>query len=324
MSVRRNLVWTYAGQAYAAVLGMAMLPAYVRLLGAESFGLVGFYSAAQVWSQLVDLGLTPTLSRELSRARAGVVAAEAAAGMVRAAEWFFLAAGVLGIALAAAARHLVADHWLHVQHLPEAQVARCVVWMGAAIGIRWLVTLYRGALAGLEHLVAINVATIVFATLRSAGVVLVLMAAPFGAEGFFAYQAVVAVLELGTTRALFYARFSMREVPWRPGVAAWRSAAKLSGSMTALTTLWIVIAQADRLVLSGAIALEQYGYYTLAVTLASGITLLAMPMSQALQPRFTILTAGGDLGRAEPMYRATTQGVTACTFAAAALMARFS
>jgi O-antigen/teichoic acid export membrane protein len=324
MSLKRNILANYVGQAYVAVIGIVMLPVYLRHMGAEAYGLVGFFTMMQAWFQLLDLGLTPTLSRELSRFRAGIMDEKQTASLVRLTEWFF---GGLGLACALAvglAAGWVARDWLKPQNLSTGEMQLCVVLMGGMIAPRWLVGLYRGGLAGLEQMVSLNVAGIALATVRSVGVLLVLRFWTSRPSGFFFYQLGVALLELLVIRILFYRAFPMRTADFRPQFKSFRNILGVAGSMAFLAGLWVVISQTDKLVLSWILSLQAYGFFVVAVTLAGGITLLAGPMTQALQPRFAVLAAQGQQAGLTKLYRTATQVTTAVVFAIAGVMACFA
>lgn len=62
-SLKKNLIANYIGQFYLTIIGIVMVPLYVRYMGAEGYGLVGFYAPLQAWFQLLDTGLTPALVR---------------------------------------------------------------------------------------------------------------------------------------------------------------------------------------------------------------------------------------------------------------------
>jgi O-antigen/teichoic acid export membrane protein len=51
--------------------GVLMMPFYLRRMGAESYGLIGFFTLMNAWFQLLDAGLSLTLARESARFRAG-------------------------------------------------------------------------------------------------------------------------------------------------------------------------------------------------------------------------------------------------------------
>lgn len=323
MSLQRNLLANYLGQAFAVVIGLVMLPIHMYYLGAEAFGLVGFLTMLLAWSQLLDLGLTPVLSRELSRYRAGAVSAAQLAPKVRSAEWFFAALGAISVLAAAVFATAIVRHWLRPDHLAAEELRFCVMCMGGVVGARWLTGLYRSGLAGLEWLVGLNVAGTAIVALRSVGVVAVLVFWSPRPGGFFAYQLGVALLELGLMRGLFYRVFPMAAAGAWPNLITLRGLFGAAASMAFLAGLWVVINQADKLVLSWTLALRSYGYFTVAVTLAGGIGLLAAPLNQALQARFTVLAAQGEHTAFERLYRISTQGTCAVMFALAGVMAWF-
>ena len=66
-SLKRNVLFNFVGQFYIAFVGILILPLYLKHLGAEAYGLIGFFTLLQSWMQLLDLGITPTLGREISR-----------------------------------------------------------------------------------------------------------------------------------------------------------------------------------------------------------------------------------------------------------------
>src|SRR5882724_3118880 len=65
-------------QLYQAGLRLAGVPIYLRLMGAESYGLVGIYLLLLSLIQLLDFGIGPTVSREFARMLGGAVSVGAA------------------------------------------------------------------------------------------------------------------------------------------------------------------------------------------------------------------------------------------------------
>src|SRR5258705_6676218 len=98
MSLKRNILSSYASQFYVTVIGIIMVPTYVKYMGAEAYGLVGFFAMLQAWFQLLDVGLTPTMSRETSRYRGGATDALSLRRLLRALEGLFIAVALLGAA----------------------------------------------------------------------------------------------------------------------------------------------------------------------------------------------------------------------------------
>jgi O-antigen/teichoic acid export membrane protein len=323
-ALQHNILANYVGQAYAAGISIVMLPVYLRCLGAEAYGLVGFFAMLQVWFQLLDVGLTPTLSRELSRFRAGALDGAPAAAMVRTLEWLFGGMAVICALIVGLAANWVARDWLKAQQLPPEELRSSVICMGGMIGLRLWTGLYRSGLAGLERMVALNVATVVLATLRSVGVVAVFFWWSTRPSSFFGYQLAVAVVEVIVTGAVFYRAFPVGAAPICPSLGSLRAIFGLAGSMAFLATAWVVISQTDKLVLSWVLELKAYGCFMVAATLAGAISMLAAPINQALQPRFVILAAQRRDEELTMLYRTSTQITGAIVLAVSGVMACFA
>ena len=67
-----------------------MVPLYIKYMGPEAYGLVGFFAMLQAWFNLLDMGLTPTIARETARFRGGATDALSYRRLVRALEGVFL------------------------------------------------------------------------------------------------------------------------------------------------------------------------------------------------------------------------------------------
>src|ERR1700686_3331951 len=69
--LKHSLIANFVGQFVTATLGIVMVPVYVRHLGVEAYGLIALNAVLLAWVQVLDLGLSPTLCRELGSLRAG-------------------------------------------------------------------------------------------------------------------------------------------------------------------------------------------------------------------------------------------------------------
>src|SRR5438093_2393132 len=65
--LRRNIIANFAGQGWSALIGLAFVPLYIRLLGIEAYGLIGVYAMLLGAFQILDFGLSTTMNREMAR-----------------------------------------------------------------------------------------------------------------------------------------------------------------------------------------------------------------------------------------------------------------
>jgi O-antigen/teichoic acid export membrane protein len=323
MSLKRNIFVNYASQVYVTFIAILMVPLYIQYMGVEAYGLVGFFTMMQALFMALDMGLTPTMARETARFRGGATDTLGYRRLVRALEGVFLAVAIAGgVTLFMAAGH-IANGWLQATQLPIAEVQTAVQLMAAIVALRWLCGLYRGVISGTERLVWLGGYNSIVATLRFIGVMPVLMFISVTPTVFFSYQLAVALLELAGL--LFFAYHLLPPVPqgkhlpwsWAP----LKPVLKFSLSMAFLSSVWVLVTQTDKLVLSKLLPLTDYGYFTLAVLAAGGVMVVSAPVSGAIMPRMVKLEAEGDHDGLIHLYRQATQLVAVIAGAASVTLA---
>lgn len=323
MSLKLNILANYVSQLYVMIAGIVMLPLYLKYMGAEAYGLVGFFSMLQAWFSLLDMGLSATISRSMARFRGGVMDALSFRRLVRALESIFLGVALIAtLTLFLAADSIVSD-WLKVKNLPFDAVKIAVQLMAINIALRWMSGLYRGAVSGAEQLVWLGGFNVVIATLRFVLVLPILIYVGATPKIFFSYQLFVALVELFLllcqTYRLLPAIPKGDRLPW--SWAPLKPVLKFSLTIAFTSSVWVLVTQTDKLVLSKILPLAEYGYFTLAVLVANGVSLISNPISGAILPRMAKLEAEGNYAEIIKLYRQATQMVAIIAGAAAVTVA---
>ena len=99
---------------------------------------------------------------------------------------------------------------------------------------------------------------------------------------------------------------------------------KFSLSIAFTSSIWVLVTQTDKLLLSKILPLADYGYFTVAVLAASGIMIVSAPISSALLPRMTRLQAEGQHDALIGVYRQATQLVAVIAIPAALVLIFFA
>lgn len=329
MSLKKNILASYAAQIYVTLVGILILPLYLKYMGAEAYGLVGFFTMLQAWFNLLDMGLTPTVARETARFRGGATDALSFLRLLRVLQLIFFAVALLGGGAMFVFSGLIADGWLKVQTLPLAQVKISLQLIAVGVALRWMSGLYRGCISGFEQMVWLGGFNAFVATLRFVGVLPILIWVDHSPEVFFTYQLLVAVVELAGLAAKAYSlfpAFSGQHLSWSPATlfTPIKPVLKFSLTIAFTSSVWVLVTQTDKLVLSGILPLAEYGYFTLAVLAASGIMIISGPISSAIMPRMTILHAEGRHEELIRIYRSSTQLVSIIAGSAAITLASCS
>ena len=170
-TLKVNVLANFISQIYVALIGVAMVPVLLRYMGAEAYGLVGFFAMLQGWFVVLDLGFSAALSREAAR-RKGLPAEMAdLRRLLRAVEKLFLLLTLVCALIALVAAPYVAQQWLRVEHLASADVCTAFVLMTWAALLRWVSGLYRGVITGLDRQVWLGGFSCLIATVRFVAVI---------------------------------------------------------------------------------------------------------------------------------------------------------
>lgn len=317
MTLRRNILANYLSQAYVASAGILTVPFYVRYLGTEVYGLIGFYTMLQAWFQLLDAGLSTTLARESSRYNAGVGDASTLDGLRRVLEGFFLATAIAGSLCFLLFAETIAHNWLQVGDLPHLQVIRSVQLMGIVIACRWVSCLYRGVISGFEQQVWLGSFNVGVATARFLLCLPVIIFVDASPAAYFTFQVAVSLLE---AICLYWkaSKLLPRSISgFFLNVGSLRAPLKFASGVAFTSIVWVLVTQVDKLLLSKLLPLSAFGEFSLAVLLSGGINLLAAPIAAALLPRLTNTAAAGVEEKTRDLYGRYTQMTCLAMFPAA-------
>ena len=324
--VRQNVVANYLSQVAVTVMALALLPVYLRTVGEEGYGLIGFFALLQVWFGLLDLGLSATMGREAARFNGNAVDARQFRELFRAMELFFVAMGCVGALTIALIANLIASDWLQNESIQDAEVSEAIRVMGLIIGIRWIGGLFRGVVNGFERQVWLGVYSVGFNFLRYVGVLPVMAFYGPTVSTFFYYQLAVASVELIFIVAKAYSLVPRIQPSLGYTVQLGRIVPKLrfALSVSFVGVVWVLVTQSDKLVLSRLLTLSEYGLFAMAASAASGIMLFASPISAAVQPRLARLHAEGHELELLRLYRKATLLIGVMVFPAATMLAMFA
>ncbi len=323
--VKTNFFANLAGSGWTALVGLACTPLYIRFMGMEAYGLIGFYFMLQGVIQILDLGLSPTMNREMARYSVLPGKAGEARDFVRTLEIGYWAIGILiGFAVWNGAPY-IASHWIKAGNISPSEVRRAVTIMGVLAALQWPLSFYQGGLLGLQRQVLHNGITIATATLSGGGALLILWLVSPTVSAFFTWQIAVTLLQAGVTTFALWRCLpgSGHAARFDPGITRniWRFAAGMSG----ITITALMLTQLDKVILSRMLTLKTFGYYILAGMVGNGLSgLLIAPMFNTIFPRFSALVAAKDEKSLLEMYHGSTQVMAVMILPAAIVIAFFS
>lgn len=326
MSLRRNIIANYTSQIYVTAVGIVTIPIYIKYMGAEAYGLIGFFAILQAWFSLLDMGLTPTMARESARFNGGASTAIDYRRLARALEGVFAVTALLGGGLMFTLAGTIADKWLNANQLPRHELVGALKIIAIIIALRWMSGLYRGVVTGAEKMVWLSGFNSLIATGRFVLIIPILISIDSSPSFFFSFQLAIALIEFTSLAWMAYtllptvAKDQHIKLQWEP----LKTVLKFSLSIALTSSAWIFVTQTDKLVLSKILPLSDYGYFTVAVLIAGSIMVISGPISSAIMPRMARLQAEGKHTELIDVYRQASRLATTLAIPAALILIFFA
>lgn len=319
--VMKDILANLLGKGWVALISVLFVPFFIRFLGIEAYGLVGFFITLQTVLLLLDFGFSTTLNRALSAVGSAEIPPDVVS-LAGSLERVFVGFSLL-IALAAllGAPWLI-THWVVLDSLAPSSVHSALQLMGIAIALQLPFMLYSGGLVGLGRQISVNLILASGATLRFGGALVVLMIEP-KIEAFFAWQVFAVAMQTVWARKVFFQALRSRSLASPRHIAGvFQRHVGFAAGVGVTAALGVILTQLDKLMLSKLLPLQEYGYYMLAWTLAAMLFMFAGPVVTAFFPRLSadVASAGGDPANT---YHAGCQLVSVAVMPASALLIFF-
>ncbi|MGH7742783.1 MAG: lipopolysaccharide biosynthesis protein, partial [Candidatus Eiseniibacteriota bacterium] len=322
--LKLNLLANVAGTGSSSLMQIAFVPLYIRYMGIEAYGLVGFFVALQGVLQVLDLGFSPTMNREMARYSVQPERATEARDLARTLELGYWALGlVIGLAIWAIAPW-IATRWVHPASLTVGVVRQAIVLMGLLSLVQWPLTLYVGGLIGLQRQPLLNALQVALAAIGHFGAVLILWRVSPTITAFLSWQIVVSTLRLALLGMAFWRSVPPAERAARFDLTRMRDIWRFSAGMGGITVTTLILTQADKVILSKLISLQMFGYYTLAGTVGGGVAVIAGPVFNLVFPQLSALVASGNPNLIKRFYHQSAQLMAVIILPVASLLAFFS
>ncbi|ENK3380151.1 hypothetical protein O7747_08250 [Escherichia albertii] len=324
--LKKNVVFNYLGQFYISLIGICIFPLYLKYLGEEAYGLIGFFILLQTWMLLFDLGMSPTLSRQVAISNASNDF-DCLRKLLRSLESVFFVIALAITLLIAIFCNYIAKRWLTVMTLNINEVAVCVAIMGGIVSLRWFTSLYKSGINGYEKQAWLNIVNIFIVTLRLPVPLLLFVFFSKSLILYFLYQFIISAIELFIYNRKMYKCLPERSSNnYKISLISWdvlKNILPFAAGTAYTAGIWVLLTQLDKLLLSKVLTLGNFGFFSLVVTLVGGILMLSSPVSNAILPRITALVSQGKFEQVAGLYIRSTKFVCCIIFPISMVMIFF-
>lgn len=284
ISLRTNVLANYIGTGFLVLAPMLALPYYLNALGGDIWGLVSFITTLQAILSILDAGVSQALVREFASNKESNSKKQYTLGVLlygfERMYWIFaLAAGSIVLLFS----HQIIHYWLTLDSVAEDQAQVAIYGAVAMFIFQFPGSVYRSLLVGTQAQILLNSIMTIGSIIRHVGGVVVVLAWPT-LYAYLLWQ--VGSVAFETAARCFY---SWRTLQIKRSESYWDMAFMKRMSlpvvgMSGASLLGAITVQMDKIVLSGMVSVEKFGYYVIASTLATGVLQLLYPVVNVAIP----------------------------------------
>ena len=272
-------------------MAIAFVPIYIKLIGIESYGLIGLFAIFQSSLALFDMGMKPALGRETAKISENYdsESSHRVRNLLRSVELISIIIILTLILLMFLSSSWIATNWLQSESLNYDIVRKSIFIFVLISCLQFLESIYTSCLSGLQRQVLLNILISGFATLKGVGAILVLSLMSPTIIAFFLWQLAVAFISLIVMMYYLYnvlprsklrSKFSLIEIQ-----KIWKYALGMMG----IAFVALMLTQLDKVILSNILSLSNFGYYSLVSAVVASLYFFVTPVTTAYFPKFVAL-----------------------------------
>ena len=280
---------TLFSRIWVAIISIFFIPIYVKIIGAESYGLVAFYGTLSGSLAILDLGLSTAVSRQVTLLIRQPDKQKDTKDLIFSVEiiYWIVAFLIGGIVILLA--EPISLYWVKSKDLPIHTIKKSVMLMGVVFAAQFPASIYNGVLIGLDKQVVNALATIASTTLKAIGVIAVLKFVDGTIESYFLWQVIITFLSTYFLRLLVWRDISWLKEKSQFSFYQLKKIWKFATGMLIISLVTFFLGQIDKIIVSKLVLLEFVGYYNLAFMMANGISQVIAPMYPIIFPKFATL-----------------------------------
>ena len=201
---KNNLIANFIAQFWTLLMGFIFVPIYISYIGLESYGLIGIYSILIAWMGLIDIGMSQTLNREMSRYMGKMHSDFSILTILRTMEWIAFFVGLFVLLIVWAFSDFLASDIVIGESLSQNTIYQSIILMGILVVLRYFEGIFRMSIVGLQKQVTLGFITSSLATVRGVGAIFVLAFVSPTIISFFAWNGLLHLITIIILRKVTY------------------------------------------------------------------------------------------------------------------------
>ena len=281
----KNVFTNYLSVLWLGGLTLLLIPWYTKLLGAQQWGLVAVCIALQGFMTLLDAGLAQIMPRDIARSSS---TPESIARTFHVFARAYLILAITGFTIGQIAAPWLGHYWLKAPPGTAADVTMALRLVLLQFLFQFANNAHIGYWNGVQAQVTANIRQCLFATAKHGGALALIVFWKPVAISYLASFAIFSVLEYLSNRNALTNSLNISGRLTAVTKDELVSLARETGVLAAGVVLGMLVSQTDRIVLSGNVALADFGRYIVVANLGLAFMQLQHPLVRAFLPKLVM------------------------------------
>jgi len=279
-----KLISNYGSRAWNMISMFAFIPFYVKILGPEGYGLIGFFSVILGILSFADGGMSSAIIREFSQNNT----VSYKYNIFKKLEKYYLLICFVIFVLIFSLSKVIVTIGLNSQTIPFNDLIYYVKIIGLCVSTHLITSLYYGAYFALDSQVKANLIQFIWSTCKSGVVIIIFYLIYNTIEVYFFWQILCNVLYIIVLRFLMIRKLKNKgdiyaeRIEYLP-----KHLTNYLSGMIFIAIISSINFQADKLITSSIFELNIFGFYNLASSLSQIPVILAIPLMLFVFPLFS-------------------------------------
>lgn len=281
-----KLISNYGSRLWSMVSVFIFIPLYIKFLGSDNYGLIGFYALILGIISFADSGISSAVIKEFSQESDSNYKYT----VFRNLERIYIIICFFLCLLIFFSAGIIVDYWISSKGISRQDLIHNVRLIGFGVTTQLISSLYFGSLFSLNSQVKSNLIQFAWSFARSALVFLLFIVFSKSVEIYFIWQIICNILYVLVLR--YFLIQSLRNATTngflkREFTALPKHITSYIGGMIFIAIISAINIQADKLVTSSMFDLGTFGFYSIASNLAQIPVILAAPLIAFAFPLFS-------------------------------------
>lgn len=305
--LRVNFLSNIFGSIFQSIIGIIFIPIYIKIIGIESWGLIGIFTLLLAIFSLLDMGISPTMTRELAKYSSQNKNDDSIRDLIRSIEIPYWILSIIIFISVYSLSGVIMKHWIKGSLLDLKTIKSSLILIGIVIGLQLPIGFYSAVMTGLQKQLNLNLINSGASIFRWGGAAIILLFISPTIEAYFFWQIISSMLNIFLLN--FFLRKSFKNKFYTPKfqIEQLKDVLRFSVGIMGITILAIILTQTDKFIIIKMLSLQEFSYYSLASVISLSLLKITGPIINSITPKMVHYIEIGDNDQLSNLYHKSSE-----------------